>query len=271
MEKYFKYFDKDFDYRYSFDKWPRKELFTMHAHSFCELYIFLYGKGIYKVEGNEYPLSSGDIIITRPSETHYIDIDESVPYERLTINFRKSYFDSIENRKKLLSPFYDRDFGKLNRYPHSCFKPEVHRYFVQNLQKNSKDKHIQLVCNLLPLLGEIQGIFNSDNLIPNTDTFGYKITNFINENINEDLSLDTICAKFHISKSYLCKIFKSATGSTVQNYIRAKRLINAKNLLKSGMPPSKVAYYSGYTDYSSFFKAFYKQFGISPQKIHNKK
>lgn len=271
MDNYFEYRDEDFDYRYSFDEAPDKSSFHMHAHGFCELYIFLYGKGVFKVEGSEYPLSSGDIIIMRPSEAHYIDIDPSVPYERLTVNFRESYFDAVEDRNTLLRPFYDRDAGKFNHYAASSFRSGVHKYLIPNLQKNTENKHLQLVSNLLPLLYEIRTVFDSKQPGSGTETPEYKIINYVNEKIGENVTLDSICAAFFISKSQLCKTFKSLTGTTVQNYIQVKRLIRAQNLLNSGMSPTKVAYLVGYNDYSSFFRAFSRHFGMSPKEAYRKK
>lgn len=59
--------------------------------------------------------------------------------------------------------------------------------------------------------------------------------------------------------------FKKETGYTVYNYILQKKLITAKDLIKSGNPIVKTSLQLGFNDYSSFLRSFKKSFGISPK------
>ena len=97
-----------------------------------------------------------------------------------------------------------------------------------------------------------------------------RIVRYINNHINDNLTLDTICNKFYISKAQLCRSFKAATGSTVQNYINAKRLVNAKRMLADGIAPTRAALLCGFNDYSVFYRAFFKEYGKAPKKEYNK-
>ena len=82
MFSYFRYNSGDLYVHFSQDEQPHPYDFKMHTHEQCELYCFFGGKGSFRVEGTNYPLSPGDIIIMRPYEAHYIDIDPSLPYTR---------------------------------------------------------------------------------------------------------------------------------------------------------------------------------------------
>ncbi|MBQ4557590.1 MAG: AraC family transcriptional regulator [Clostridia bacterium] len=59
-------------------------------------------------------------------------------------------------------------------------------------------------------------------------------------------------------------MFKDATGTTPQCYINAKRLIFAKEKIKAGMPAGEVASSCGFSDYSSFYRAYKKYFSYAP-------
>ncbi|MFQ8953737.1 MAG: AraC family ligand binding domain-containing protein [Oscillospiraceae bacterium] len=66
MSDFFLYRDNDIDMGYQQDENPVSEHFKAHTHETYELYCFLGGKGIYRVEGTPYPLKAGDILIMRP-------------------------------------------------------------------------------------------------------------------------------------------------------------------------------------------------------------
>ena len=71
---------------------------------------------------------------------------------------------------------------------------------------------------------------------------------------------------FYLSSSYLCRIFKDSTGTTINQYITAKRISRAKVLLAEGHPVAEDSSLCGFGDYSNFLKAFTKIVGISPSK-----
>lgn len=271
MSKYFSYNTDNFSCHYKCDEKPDKNSFKLHTHDTCELYIFMYGKGKFLIEGNEYRLSSGDIILMRPAESHYIDIDASRPYERFSVHFSEDFLKAFDNEGLLLQAFFNREAGTFNRYSRDDFSRDTYNLLVQNLLSDSENRHLQICCNLLPMLYEIHQVYQS-----NRDTYTQgesaiqQIVRYINNHINDSITLDKICGRFYISKAQLCRSFKAATGSTVQNYINAKRLVNAKRMLSSGISPTKAAQLNGFNDYSVFYRAFYKEYGKAPKKEYNK-
>jgi YesN/AraC family two-component response regulator len=92
------------------------------------------------------------------------------------------------------------------------------------------------------------------------------ILEYINQNISRTITIDSLANTFYISKSYICRIFKAETGTTVNKYLTARRISIAKALLTEGRNINEVCEMSGFNDYSSFFKAFTKAVGISPKK-----
>ena len=69
-----------------------------------------------------------------------------------------------------------------------------------------------------------------------------------------------------LSSSYLCRIFKATTGTTINKYITAKRITISKSLLSQGYSVNEACEACGFNDYSNYLKAFTKAVGISPKK-----
>ena len=93
------------------------------------------------------------------------------------------------------------------------------------------------------------------------------VVRYINSNLSRDLTLDYIADHFFISKFYLSRAFKQHMNVTIHSYIRQRRLFLAKQLLYNGVPPTEVYHQCGYSDYSSFFRAFKEKYGCAPKQF----
>ena len=84
-----------------------------------------------------------------------------------------------------------------------------------------------------------------------------------------EISIDDLANNFYLSSSYICRIFKAATGTTINKYVTARRISIAKSLLSDGESVNSVCEKCGFNDYSNFLKTFKKAVGISPKKYSN--
>lgn len=243
---------------------PKESDFFMHTHDDYEIFGFIDGDAFYMVEGNEYHLKKGDIMFMRRSEVHRLKLRSPTRYERITLNFTPEILEDFDPEHKLVSMFEDRPLGKFNRLS-ARYHPDNHWfYYLEKIYQN-EDIHTKLIY-LLPLLKELSDAFDNikkdDHEHLQSKTF--KIVDYINRHLFDELSLERICNKFYISKSQLNRIFYRDTGSTVWNYIIVKRLYYARNLLYSGEKPSVVHTKCGFNDYITFYKAYKKEFGVNP-------
>ena len=267
MKHFFEYADQNFGINHVYDKNPSTENFQMHTHDTTEIFYFIKGKGIYHIEGSEYILEAGDIIIMRTSESHYIEIDTKHPYERIVINFYTDFFEKIDSDNLLLKAVLERKSGKLNQYKSYDFRNESYKQYLENMISDDGNPRINIITNLMPLLNEIYLAYISRQTEENSlDTTEYRIIRYINKNLSADINLDTICSKYYVSKPQLCRIFKKSTGTTVWQYITIKRLIMAKQLILSGKNPTHIFADCGFNDYSTFYRAYVKNFGHSPKE-----
>lgn len=266
MNEYFKYDDSDISAHFSSTDFPDPKSFSMHTHDKCELYYFSEGKGSFKIEGNSYPLKPNDILIMRPNEAHYIEIDGSKKYTRFAIHFDPNLFSKIDPNGVLLQPFFNRESGIGNLYREEMFENMNCKRYIEAMTARCVDRRVGLLANLLPLLNELSAAYHNGHYDDYSDSVSHKIVGYINRHITENITLDSICDEFFISKPQLCRIFKKSTGSTVWNYITVKRIVTAKDMIASGVPPVKAAESCGFNDYSVFYRAYKKQYGSSPSK-----
>lgn len=260
--------DEELQFHHQFEKIPDKDAFPMHAHEFYEIFWFLQGDGRYIVEGVEYPLDPGSIIITRPAETHKIDISQHKAYERLSLGFGTSLLWQIDPESVLTQAFDNRELGQWNLYRQHEFNTRNAYAALKGICSSGIPAHTQKLAataNLCLLLLEIYAAFGkkNDDGIANRDKAGYVIQ-YINAHLFEDLSLDRLCRLVYLSRSQLERVFKASTGSSVAEYIKTKRLLEARRLIRSGEPAGKTCIQCGFNDYSAFYRSYRNRFGVSP-------
>ena len=97
-----------------------------------------------------------------------------------------------------------------------------------------------------------------------------EILSYINTHISENLTLEELSAHFFLSSSYLCRIFKATTGTTINKYITAKRITISKSLLSQGYSVNEACEACGFNDYSNYLKAFTKgRWGFLRKNMHS--
>ncbi len=262
-------------FHHSRDEVPLPEKFKMHAHEMMEIFCFISGNAQFLVEGNAYSLSAGDIMIMRPAETHMMQIQSDVPYERVAIHFSQAYIERIcPGSSERLRAFADRGIGEGNLYRPKDFLSDHVKSCLLSMAKNCpllNDPERYLFVNLLSVLEEIDMSFDVKSTLSkpseplDSEELSRKLVDYINRNLYKELSVKQLSEIFFISTAQLNRIFKRSTGSSVWEYILVKRLLEARRRIKSGEPASKVCYLCGFGDYSAFYRAYKSKFGASPK------
>lgn len=95
-----------------------------------------------------------------------------------------------------------------------------------------------------------------------------KVIDYIESNLEKEISLDNISKNIGYSKFYLNRIFTEQTGITIHKYLQSRRLtVAAEKLVKTDKPIVQIAYEAGYDTQQSFSFAF-KQVYLYPPKIY---
>jgi AraC-like DNA-binding protein len=93
-----------------------------------------------------------------------------------------------------------------------------------------------------------------------------KVLGYIGDNLGQPMTLENLAARFFVSKYYLSHTFTREVGVSVYRYIMLRRLMLARQLLLSGESAGQVCRSCGFSDYTSFYRAFKSEYGISPRE-----
>ena len=97
-----------------------------------------------------------------------------------------------------------------------------------------------------------------------------QVIEYIEENINESLTVQAISKEFHMSEFHFSRIFKILAGYSIKQYIQGRKLtLVAEKLKNTDCTITMAAMDCGYQSSEVFSRAFRKQFGISPSTYRN--
>ena len=114
------------------------------------------------------------------------------------------------------------------------------------------------------LEGQKKNESRSDNVVE-------QLKDYIEQNLNEDLSRSVLAGKVFLSEDYVSKIFMKTTGMSLPNYIAERRIERAKEYLRSSsLPISKIAMEVGYGNFSYFSKTFRELVGCTPNEYRSR-
>lgn len=246
-----------------------------HHHEFYKIVIFISGDAQYSIEGRTYNLKPWDILLIGKNELHKCNVNTNVPYERLVIWLKDDIETSDKYFKNLTSCIkssQERNTHLLRLRENSC---NIIKNLVPKILKynKSKDPYDIALRNsfLMQALVVLNKAYVKNRNVDVTDDIFYdktteKIMKYINDNLQESLSIDELADEFELSKHYLMRKFKKQTGHSIHNYIIQKRLIYALELMKEKSCMYEIAETAGFNEYSTFVRAFKKNYGLSPKK-----
>jgi AraC-type DNA-binding domain-containing proteins len=264
----------DFEYFHYIDK-PELEV-EYHNHDFYEIYFFISGMVTYVVEGKAYRLKPGDIMLVHSRELHKPVIEPGETYQRLVLWVNPDFLQKQSIAGTNLSMCFDPDSPKKHNLlrPGSDMSANIKTILVKferACNSNSFGSVVLRNSYLLELIVYLNRAFLEEYEEDPAPDIIYNekidsIIKHINENLCEELSLDSISASFYMSKYHLLREFKKHTGFTIHKYIWHKRLIMAKSMLREGIPVTDVCIKCGFGDYSNFIRSFKNAYSIPPGK-----
>lgn len=231
--------------------------YFLHTHQEYEIFMFLEGDSEYVIEEKTYPLESGDIIIIRKNKMHRIFHNSSSRYHRICLMISPDFFaekNCPEYEDVFINAPDDRGSKIDARIAH-----ESGLYDAINRLKKYSDNFKNLYTPLCDaVVTEILYIINkavSFSAPKQANHHINKVISHINSAFTQKITLDELSEKFFISKYHLCRLFKQATGLTIHDYIKNKRVALAEDLISKGYNMTEAAARSGFNDYAAFYRA----------------
>lgn len=253
--------------------YKEEKTMDMHIHDCYEIYYSISGGRQFLIDNKFYAIESGDLFIINQYESHKLTQVDKAIHERIVISIHPEY------TRRLASPETDLDACFTNRPGNFCHKLSLSReqqnrflYYINKItDAEGYGRDILERTAFTELLVLLNRLVLSNHPVKATAPSVYSqqvddILKYINLHITSPLTIGQLAAAFYLSESYICRIFKTATGTTINKYITARRISIAKALLSDGASVTDAFEKSGFSDYSNFFKAFTKAVGIPPKK-----
>lgn len=250
---------------------------TRHQHDYYEIYFFLEGEVNYQIGNQTYVLSQGDVCMIPPKVLHApifsTTSERKKPYRRMVLWLSPDYYQ----RLKKLHPDISYGFDMVLERKHYHFSTDFSATqilfnkmiaILEEHQRNSPFHRPMIDCYITSLLISLNRVIYQENqpeIFLSQPTLFSQLCDYIEQHLEEDLSLDFFARKFHMSKYHIAHVFKDSMGISLHQYVIKKRLYACKNSILSGESLKMVADKFGFTDYPNFYRAFKKEFGMSPK------
>lgn len=263
------------DYRLFHLRDNREVKLDYHYHEFDKLVLQLSGRVTYNIEGKSYLLQPMDILLVSRNLIHLPVIDTSEVYERMVLWISRDFLSRFSDGGDDLAACFDLTTARqFHLYrPRGEDRSRYRELFDNIINARSSDFAAKLLSDTCVL--QLMIALNHDLRSPDSpvETSSYRfdpkmeeITQYIRGNLSEDLSIEHLAGVFYLSRYHLMHRFKEVYGCTVQQYIRQKRLQQAAEQIRQGVPILKAAEDAGFGDYSVFLRAFRSAYGRSPRE-----
>ncbi|WP_086348817.1 AraC family transcriptional regulator [Candidatus Enterococcus clewellii] len=241
-----------------------------HKHNYYECYFFLEGDIEYMVEEEKILLKSGDFLLIPPGIEHWsVARSTDRPYRRIV------FWLSSPLMKQLVHIYPDLDYCfQLATRQQCCHfredyivSQEIHWKLLGLLEEIHNQHAFSETTRQIKIadfLSFINRLLFSKETSPTEKPLYLRICDFIDVHLSENLSLDRLASVFYVSKYHIAHHFNDEMGLSVHQYILKKRLQKIKEGLPSKIPLLELASSYGFSDYTSFYRAFKKEFHASP-------
>ena len=245
-----------------------------HTHNYYEFYLFLEGDLDLEISGHARPLHPGDMVLVPPGVSHHALMHSSDrPYRRFVL------WVSQEYAARLLKESPDYVFlmqraatsGRCYYHFHEAEFSSIQSRLIRLLEEFHSNRYgrnaaVYLALNDL-LLYMNRVIYEREHpVVSGSGDLMQEITLFIDEHLTEDLSLDVLANHVCLSKYYIAHYFKDSLGISIHQYITKKRLQSCSEAIAAGSDITRTFDEYGFRDYSSFYRMFRKEYGMSPRE-----
>jgi AraC-like DNA-binding protein len=258
---------------------PFKRDHIKHCHSAFEISLIRSGEGLYQVGDCSYSFCEGDVFLFSTNEIHCItEVFPGKDLHIINVQFEPRFIWSPGNDVFDLR-YLDVFFHRSQQFCHQLMHNDPRSCDIRNLLeiidaefRDKKGCYEMMVKNLLlTALVHIRRNYDEyfiDNpqphnlrLIPQLN----EVMKYIDEHLFEELSIELLSEKAHMSRSHFSALFCELNGISAWEYIIDKRVTHAAYLLQSTEETViEVASSCGFNTIANFNYAFKKHTNKTP-------
>jgi AraC-like DNA-binding protein/mannose-6-phosphate isomerase-like protein (cupin superfamily) len=246
----------------------------LHSHTFYEI-LYVHGGSIQYILGSErYRVQHGDVVFVPPGVSHCPLFGDASPepYRRYVMWLSMEFAELVTEYFPELS-LQGRKAGLLRTAgtPWEEHLREDFRRGVQEAARQGSGWQAAVCGNTLQLMNHLQRAARDlRGAGPQTEKHELldEVLAYIEAHLGEKITLADTARHFLVSESTISQLFRNRMDSSFYRCVTRRRLIAAKSLILNDEPLESIYSRVGFGDYSTFYRAFKREYGISPRQFH---
>ena len=256
-----------------------------HIHEFIEILYCTMGEYRVTLNGKAYRLAAGDLIVVNSREIHEA-YAVMVPAKYTVIKFSPELLSSTPKsvfEYKYMLPFTLENTGLNKLFTHEMTKDSCIGEATENMLNEYTRKQYGYE---MAIRGELCRLFlwilrkwesdganlNSGGDLPESTMLKLKeVFEYIDNNFNDDITLEAAAEVCGFSVSHFSRVFKKTVGENFSDYLNSRRILEAQRLVATtDMNITEIAMECGFSSVSYFIKRFRDKTGVSPKKYRGR-
>ena len=241
-----------------------------HSHSFLEIVFVTDGSGTVMIDGKEYPVQRGDLLVYNADVVHFEKSSLTDPMEIRFVAFDKLEITDLPPNWLLpLSYGYVFPCGEMYATFHLYFSLLITEFekkerFYMEIAQNISRTLLMYLFRLINRTKNASALFDSSKMIETA-------LSYIDRHYSGKIRLDDLAEECYTNKYYLSHLFTRVQGISIGKYILNKRLRESESLLQSSdLSVTEIATKCGFPDPNYYCRVFKKERGISPSAYRKK-
>jgi AraC-like DNA-binding protein len=252
-----------------------RNMISNHYHDAYEVYYLLEGERDYFLKGRTYHIQMGDLILIDVNELHQT-MDAPFPvHERILLNFKKDFLpaEMLQTLSTDLFACFHQNINllRLSLAEQDFVKTLLLKMVAENDSAQSASPlYLQVLLTELLIFLNRQITQQSGTNFPFPNPMHQKISeivDYLDDNYQQNLTLDLLAERFMISKYYLSRMFKEVTGFTLIEYLNGVRTKQAQTMLRTtALNVTAISEKVGFDNITHFGRVFKTITGWTPLK-----
>ncbi|MEY8333575.1 AraC family transcriptional regulator [Lachnospiraceae bacterium 47-T17] len=259
-------------YQYGYEQCNPGHSFGPAARNHYLFHYVISGTGVLNADDAKgmtrtYSIRSGQGFLIFPGQITTYIADERLPWEYVWIEFDGLRVKEALNLTELSvdCPVY---------HSHAKELTEQMREEMLYIVRHAKASPFHLIGHLFLFFDYLTQSARSTRLVSSSRMSDYYIKeaiNFIEQNFQNNITIEDIANVCGINRSYFGKIFRNSTGRSPQEFLMSYRMIKATELLKlTSLSIADIGSAVGYENQLHFSRAFKNIYGVSPREWRNR-